>query len=376
MTARPSLFQRFLLPGFAFKAVVIGGGYATGRELVEFFVPSGPVGGLMGMLLAACLWSLICALTFAYARMIGSEDYRSFFKSLLGPFWVIFEVAYIGFLILILSVFGAAAGEIAAAIGLPNLAGTLALAAAIAGFTAFGNRAVEQLFKYVSYLLYGVYVLLIIIVALRFGDRIGAAFAAAPPGSGWAMGGLTYAGYNIIGAVVILPVVRHFTSQKDALVAGLLAGPLAILPAILFFICMAAFQAEIADQALPSDYLLAQLGLPAFRLLFQLMIFSALLESGAGIVNAVNERLAGLAEQRGRTFTPAMRLGASLSLLVIAIFVAGRFGLIALIAEGYPLLALTFLILYIAPLLTLGVWRLGIARRRSDMDEIPSLTVF
>ena len=30
-----SRFQRFLLPGFAFKAVVIGGGYATGRELAE-----------------------------------------------------------------------------------------------------------------------------------------------------------------------------------------------------------------------------------------------------------------------------------------------------------------------------------------------------
>ena len=35
-------FQRFLLPAFAFKAVVIGGGYATGRELAEFFLPSGP----------------------------------------------------------------------------------------------------------------------------------------------------------------------------------------------------------------------------------------------------------------------------------------------------------------------------------------------
>ena len=31
-----SLFQRYLLPGFAFKAVVIGGGYATGRELAEY----------------------------------------------------------------------------------------------------------------------------------------------------------------------------------------------------------------------------------------------------------------------------------------------------------------------------------------------------
>ncbi|MES2772187.1 MAG: type II secretion system protein, partial [Pseudomonadota bacterium] len=38
-TARQSTwFQRFLLPGFAFKAVVIGGGYATGRELAEYFL--------------------------------------------------------------------------------------------------------------------------------------------------------------------------------------------------------------------------------------------------------------------------------------------------------------------------------------------------
>jgi hypothetical protein len=42
--AKSTAFQRLLLPGFAFKAVVIGGGYATGRELTTFFVPSGPRG--------------------------------------------------------------------------------------------------------------------------------------------------------------------------------------------------------------------------------------------------------------------------------------------------------------------------------------------
>ena len=42
-----SWFKRFLLPGLAFKAVVIGGGYATGRELAEFFLSVGPWGGLL-----------------------------------------------------------------------------------------------------------------------------------------------------------------------------------------------------------------------------------------------------------------------------------------------------------------------------------------
>jgi len=149
--ARSSFVQRFLLPGLAFKAVVIGGGYATGRELAEFFLPAGPWGGVAGMLLAMLVWSGVAALTFALARRAGAYDYRSFFQTLLGRGAVLFEIAYVLFVILILSVFGAAAGAIGAALfGWPVLAGTVVLAVAIAAVAAFGNRAVERLFKYVS----------------------------------------------------------------------------------------------------------------------------------------------------------------------------------------------------------------------------------
>src|SRR5690242_6662373 len=120
MKPTSSVFQRFLLPGFAFKAVVIGGGYATGRELVEFFFPSGPVGGLLGLGLTMAVWSLVCAVTFVFAWQTRSLDYRSFFQALLGPFWVLFEVAYLLLILLILAIFGAAAGEIGRQVfGLP-----------------------------------------------------------------------------------------------------------------------------------------------------------------------------------------------------------------------------------------------------------------
>src|SRR6202023_3076476 len=74
MPAAPSFFKRFLLPGSAFKAVVIGGGYASGRELAEFFLPSGPWGGLLGMLLAMACWSIVCAATFVFARRYQARD--------------------------------------------------------------------------------------------------------------------------------------------------------------------------------------------------------------------------------------------------------------------------------------------------------------
>ena len=63
--ASSSRFQRWILPGLAFKAAVIGGGYATGRELAEYFIPSGPQGGVMAIVVAMLAWSGLCALTFA-----------------------------------------------------------------------------------------------------------------------------------------------------------------------------------------------------------------------------------------------------------------------------------------------------------------------
>jgi uncharacterized membrane protein YkvI len=371
--ANSGWFKRLLLPGLGFKAVVIGGGYATGRELAEFFLAAGPRGGLLAILFATILFSLLCAVTFLLARRLQTYDYRSFFKQLLGPAWPLFELTYILFVVLILAVYGAAAGAIGAAVfGAPEWVGTVALMAAIAVVVAFGNSAVERLFRDVSYLLYGVYALFVVAALVSFGDRVPGAFAANPQTSGWALSGLTYVGYNIIGAVVILPVLRHLTSDRDAIVSGVLSGPLAMIPALLFFVPMVAFYPEVQSATLPSDYLLQRIGIPAFHLLFQAMIFSALLESGTGAVHAINERIDHAWQmRRGERLSHRARLTIALALLAGCMFLATRFGLVALIANGYRALAYILLAVYVLPLLTIGVWRL---RRRYPPERPPLST--
>ena len=348
-----------MLPGLAFKAVIIGGGYATGRELAEFFLPSGARGGLLAMVLAMCIWSVVCAVTFALARATASWDYRSFFRRLLGRFWVVFEAAYLLFIVLILAVFGAAAGAIGAALlGWPSFAGTGWLVACICAACMYGNSSVERLFKWVSLVLYGVYGLFVILAIVAFGDRIVLNWTATPIGHGWALGGVTYAGYNIVGAVIVLPVLRHLTCTKDAVVAGLLAGPLAMIPAALFFVCMIAFVPQIASQTLPSDYLLQRLHFPVFHAAFQLMIFLALLESGSGCVHAVNERVAEAYRiRRARQLPAILRLAITAALLFVSIVLATRFGLVTLIARGYRGLAFAFLAIFVLPVMTIGVWQ-------------------
>jgi uncharacterized membrane protein YkvI len=360
MSVTPTRFQRWVLPGLAFKAAVIGGGYATGRELAEYFISSGPQGGLLAILVAMLCWSVVCALTFAVAHATRSFDYRGFFLQLLGPFAFLFELAYLVFMVLILAVFGAAAGEIfAALLGWPTIAGTLLLIVAIGVFVAFGNETVEALFKWVSVLLYGTYALFVLLVLGKFGGAAFATLATPQPTTGWWQGGLTYAGYNIVGAVIVLPLVRHFLSRRDAVVAGVLSGPLAMLPGLLFFLCMLAWYPAIGDEALPSDFILRQLDLPVFHVLFQLMIFSALLESGTAVIHACNERIAHTWRARkGAGLGRTARLIVAAILLVGSIFIADRVGLVALIAQGYRGLAYLFLAVYVLPLLTVGVWRL------------------
>jgi uncharacterized membrane protein YkvI len=373
--AKHGRLTRWVLPGLGVKAVVIGGGYATGRELAEFFLSDGPWGGLYAILFATLLFSIFCALTFLAARRFGTFDYRSFFKKLLGPAWPLFELSYLLFVVLILAVYGAAAGAIANAVfGAPEWVGTVALAAGIAGVVAFGNKAVEALFRDVSYLLYGVYALFIVLALWKFGERVPGGFAAYPQTSGWALSGLTYFGYNIVGAVVILPVLRHLTSDRDALVAGAISGPLTMLPALLFFIPMVAFYPEVQTATLPSDFMLQRIGIPAFHLLFQAMIFSALLESGTSSVHAINERIDHVWLMRtGRELTHRARLSIAGIVLVGCMFLASRFGLVDLIANGYRALAYILLTTFILPLVTVGLWKLW--RSRGDADSAQSLSV-
>jgi uncharacterized membrane protein YkvI len=90
-----------------------------------------------------------------------------------------------------------------------------------------------------------------------------------------------------------------------------------------------------------------------------LMIFAALLESGTGTVHAVNERIAAAYRAgRHRALPNYARSAIAGALLTSAVFIADRFGLVTLIAQGYRALSYTLLIIYVLPLLTYGLWQL------------------
>jgi len=145
---------------------------------------------------------------------------------------------------------------------------------------------------------------------------------------------------------------------------------LAMLPAMIFFVCMCAFYPQIESETLPSDFLLKQMNLPVFHVAFQLMIFAALLESGTGSVHAVNERIASAHRQLRTSDLPSSaRFIIAGGILTGSIFLADHFGLVTLIARGYRGLAYTMLLLYVVPLMTYGIWWLR--KGRSVVSGVP-----
>jgi uncharacterized membrane protein YkvI len=352
-------FRRYLLPGFVFEAAVIAGGYATGRELVEFFLPAGAWGGLLGMLVSMLFWSAVLMICFELARRARTYDYRSFFKLLLGRGWFLFEICYLLLLVIIMAVMGAAAGEIVHSLfGLPKLVGSLGMIA-LTGLVLFYSSATVERFLALSVgYLYLVYVVFVAWSIAVFGDRIEQALAAEPLGDGWFKAGITYAGYNVATLPAVLFCIRHLTRPRETLIAGFLAGPLGMLPGVLFFVAMIGYQRELADVALPSAFLLAKLGAPWFEYAFQIAVLLTLVDTGVALLHAINERVAKVYEEKSRPMPRELRPVLAIAIMVTSVYAASSFGLVDLIAKGYGYLTYAFILLLIVPVLTVGLWRL------------------
>ncbi|WGL17885.1 hypothetical protein PVT68_06200 [Microbulbifer bruguierae] len=352
-------YRNYLLPGLIFQSVVIGGGYATGRELIAFFFASGPVGGLLGLLTAGVVFGVVLAIGFEFARVFRAFDYRHFCQKLLGSYWGIFELAFCIQLLLTLSVIGSAAGQLVEqTFGVPSLAGTLLLMSAIVLLLFFGSETIKRALAGWSFLLYLVYGLMFVLAFRSFGSDITQTYREADTGSGWLQSGVLYSGYNLAVLPAVLFAISGLSRRREAVGAGLMAGVLAIIPAMSFFVAMMAAYPEIGEQAVPATYLMSLLNVGWLEVIFQVVVFGTFIETGTALLHAVNERLAGLRQESQREMPSYQRAAVAVLLLGISIFAAERFGIVDLIAQGYGALTLVFLTIFILPLMTLGVWKI------------------
>ena len=361
-----SVLRRYLLPGFIFQSVVIAGGYGTGRELIEFFLSRGPLGGLLAMALSTFLFSAVCMVSFEFARVFRAFEYRSFFQRLLGPGWVAFEVLYVALMMIVLAVIAAAAGSILEeTFGLHYLVGVVGIMALVGALVFGGNRIIERAFTGWSAVLYVVYLVFFLWCLARFSPEIRTAFSAGTVVGNWALSGFEYVGYNLGVLPAVLITIRHARSRKDTFVAGLLAGPIGMIPAFLFFVAVAGQYPGIVNETVPANRMLELLGSRAFQVTFQVMLFGTLVETGAGLIHAVNERMARHYRDMGRDLPSFTRVFAATGMLALGALIA-QFGLIPLVGAGYRYISYGYLAVFVLPVLTWGIYLIRRERRSAN----------
>ena len=142
----------------------------------------------------------------------------------------------------------------------------------------------------------------------------------------------------------------------------MLAGVIAIVPALMFYLSMAGQYPQIVDRPVPANFMLEQLGSRAFQLTFQVVLFGTLIETGAGLIHAFNQRLAGVLAETRRELPSFARPAIAVGLLIVGALMS-RFGIVALVGRGYGTVAWVFLFIYVVPLLSYGVWKIRMGGR-------------
>src|SRR5665648_25814 len=349
-------FKKYFVPGIVFQSVVIAGGYGTGRELVEFFLSFGTVGGFIAMIaISGVIWSLVCAATFEFARVFKAYDYRTFFTKLLGKAWWGYEVCYMVLLLIVLAVIASSAGSILnELLGWNYYIGVVGMMIGVGVLVFKGTDAIEKFLSYWSFLLYAVYILFLVITFTKFGSNISNSFATGTVESGWALGGFKYAFYNLGIIPAVLFSVRHIETRKEAVGAGILAGIIGIIPGVLLYVAMMGFYPEVLTVAVPTVFILNAINSPVLQFTFQIVLFGTLIETGTGFIYAVTERISSVYKEKENKMPTWIIPSLTIILLAVGVFIA-QFGLIGLIAKGYGTITWGFFIFYVVPVLTWGV---------------------
>ena len=167
---------------------------------------------------------------------------------------------------------------------------------------------------------------------------------------------------------MILYTVRDCDTRKAAVGSGILAGILGVVPGILLLIVMGADFATVQAAETPVTVIFEMLDMKCWYIIFEIVLFGTLIETGTGFIKAVADRIEAGVVRTGRKLPkwghPVIVIGMVLIGVLISIF-----GLLNLIVKGYGTSVWGFLIIYAIPMLTLGVYKIAKAGKNPQIEQ-------
>ncbi len=363
-------YAKYILPGVLLQSVLIGGGYATGREIYSYGAKYGAMGWISGLTIGIG-FALFAFLTFEICRIYKVYDYKNYIKQVIGPFWPVMDILTILIAIVLIAVMAAATGSIFEQVGLPNIFGSVVIVLLCGLLNFKGARVIEKFESIGTILLYAGYILFTILVLVNKGDNISAVFAShdtsAYDGSVTVplciYTGILYVAYNINSIPMGMFSLTRQTRRKETFISGIIAGLLMVIPWFLSYYAMMCFYGNTAivgaDVETPwVEMIKAVNGGPALLALFSLVMGWTLLETATGCIHMIIDRFdVALAQKGSARLTDKNRGLITIVTLTLALLLS-RVGVVTLIEQGYTYLSYGFIVFYLLPTLLIGGYKI------------------
>ena len=347
---------QIILPGIILQSVLVGGGFATGREIVEYGAKFGSLGWVSGVFIFLG-FTLMSILSFEACRTWGTFDYKSLLKKLIGKAWFTYEIIYIPLALLTIAVMASAAGEILhETLHIEVWIGVTAIILIVAILNFQSDDVIAQMKTIGTILLISAYSYFGITVWMDRSDQVMDVLSSGNHPEGLSLlsvawTGILYVGYNLGVYPASFFVVRGLRSKRDSILAGIFSGVLMSIPWFLTYIAIMGYypdpnilQAPVPWLRMLEPYSIYYVGA------FGIVVGWTLVETATGVIHAFLGRLENDLEERNKKLKKHHRLLIAFGALLIAMAMS-RVGIINLIAKGYLAMAYAMILVFAVPLL-------------------------
>ena len=277
-------------------ATIIGAGFASGQEIVQFFSKY-QNGGFYGIVLAGILFSFIGYVVLDKVYIERIKDFDELIFPSVG--WVVgwlIEIAVTLFMLSVFCIMIAGAGNIfLEKLNIPYNLGVLFMAGLCMLIILTEMKGIVFLSSFISPILIiglitiGAY---IIITKNSFVFNVSGDFTN--PRSNWFFSALLYVGYNSIIAIVVMSgLLPHLKTRKTAVLGGIFGGAILCFIAIILNFIMFQIHPDSLFEEIPILSITQKYG-NFLNILYACILFLAMLvsavTSGYCFINRVHEK--------------------------------------------------------------------------------------
>ncbi|NLC35936.1 MAG: hypothetical protein GX772_05750 [Alcaligenaceae bacterium] len=291
-----SSFKEITKIAGAFVGVIVGAGFASGQEIMQFFTSFGAA-GLTGALISSALFVFLGMALATLGQHQAATSHKVVIQAICGRVLGIFVDAMVTFFMFAITVVmlagaGALLEQLA---GIPHLWGSAAVTVLTVAIVCLDIRKVIGFIGSITPLL--ILMVLIVSTAAIVGrdaslETLETAAATQPRGaSNWLMAALLYVSYNIVaGAPFLVIMGGQAMNRKTALWGGVVGGLL--LGALMLLITggMLAQVDKLGGVPMPMLLMAAQLS-PILGVIIGVAIFGMILNTAVGVLYSFSARI-------------------------------------------------------------------------------------